>query len=233
MVSPISIIALVVTIIGVILTYFWHLENKTPTPTEITQAIHYRMGINFDNVLRTKHHISNPVDAKVSGNNNWLDEVENPTQQRGYALLNNIFVGTAEIVLYFEVPNEPPSISRIKEHPNYGKGIEQENSEAGVNSFEVKKSSESLILNVEFYSDTSDRASGLILATALVVGRMVDDIVSGHLDKQPEEITGIHEIFSGERLEGTDNPVTKIKSLHDSDFVHPQNIGDGRNSSEK
>lgn len=206
-----TIVSLVVSVVSVVLAYIWHIDSNRPSSDEVSDALHRRFVVGSDQLLQGDHHVVNVVKATATDTDSWLEMYDNPEQERVYAWLSGLFVGSAELVLYFEHPKEPPSIEQIESHPNYGEGIMFSGSDASIGSYEVTISGRSMILKVDFYTDSVERGAALVVGATILVSELLDDILSGQLDDDPDGIQSVDEVFSGERLNDVD-PVTKLEN---------------------
>jgi hypothetical protein len=221
MVGVLSVLGLSVSILSVILGYVYYRHENKPTASEIASELRDSLfSYMNDRVLRTNRHSVNVVDVKVTGNSDWVTAYENTDQQLGYALVKGLFLGKAEVVAQFEIPDTPPRIEVIESHPYYGKEVHFSDADSGTGGYDVTVSGQTLIVNVNVFADSTRKGAVAVLMTMLVVAQIIDDILSGKSEDQ-DEIPPFEEFMSRTSREDVEHPVTSMEDLANTDFEFP------------
>jgi len=221
MVGVLSVLGLGVSILSVVLGYVYYRHGNKPTATEIASELRDSLySYTNDRLLRRNHHSVNVVDVKVTDNSGWISAYENADQQMGYALLKGLFLGKAEVIAQFEIPNTPPRIEDIESHPYYGKEVHFSDSASGTGGYDVTVSGQTLIVNVNLFADSTRKGAVAVLMTMLVVAQIIDDILSGKSEDQ-DEIPLFEEFISRTSRDDVEHPVTSVEGLANTDFEFP------------
>lgn len=216
MVNILSVLGVLFTVTGIFVSILFYIDQNRPTATEVTQALKQRYSGENRNV-RGGFHAVTVVKSTVTKSDDWLNEYDNADTKRGTAWITGTFVGSAEIILKFHTPNEPPTIAQIKSHPYYGKEVKFNDERAGAGPFRIEATKESLIVNCGMYCQTSSKGAAAVTGVLIIISRIVDDILTGKIES--EDIKSFSEFLDEERLLDVAEPVTTIDDVPDmSDY---------------
>ncbi|MFB6187808.1 MAG: hypothetical protein ABEI86_13205 [Halobacteriaceae archaeon] len=221
MVGVLSVLGLGVSLLGVVLGYMYYRHGNKPTASEIASELRDSLFSHTnDRVLRTNRHSVNVVDVKVTDNSDWITAYENADQQLGYALMQGLFIGKAEVIAQFEIPDTPPRAEDFESHPYYGKEVHFSDSDSGTGGYDVTVSDQTLIVNVNLFADSTRRGAVAVLMTMIVVSQIINDILSGKIEDQ-DEIPSFEEFMSRTSREDVEHPVIPMEELAKTDFEFP------------
>lgn len=218
-----SIAGVIVGLISLVAGYFYHVHSNKPRATEIASELRQSLKSgNKDSVVRTDVHIVNIVDIKVTNNSSWIEEIENPNENWGYILLKGLFAGSAEIVYYFEYPESPPDLEKIRDHPYYGETITFKSSDSGTVGYTVDISDKTIVLNVNFYADSVRKGAAAIIMTSIILSEVIDDVLTGRINRM-EEIPSFSDYMDREtHRDSLEYPVIPLNKLHKTNFSGPE-----------
>ena len=205
MVGIVTLVGVCLTIVGILLGYIYHVNSNRPTAAEVSSAVQRRLPPEQD--YGTNLHVVRVPKSGVSENDDWLDQYDDGEEHRIRTYLEGVFVGKAEVILYFKKPPISPPQDKLEEHPYYGEELTFEDSWAGTGPLNIKATDESLILTFGVYADTAEKASAAVAGMVILVSEMVDHLIEEQILEKPDSIPSIDEVFSGNRLLEGEEPV--------------------------
>ncbi|MFC7175142.1 hypothetical protein ACFR97_15715 [Haloplanus litoreus] len=211
MVSVVSLVAICLSLVGILLGYIYNVNSNRPTAAEISNAVRRRLPPNQH--LGTNLHVARIPKTGVTDNDDWLNQYDDTEEQRIRTYLEGVFVGKAEVILYFEKPPISPPQDKLEDHPYFGEELTFEDNWAGTGPLNIEATDQSLILNFGIYADTTERGSAAVAGMVILVLEMVDHLIEDQILEDPSTIPSVDEVFSGDRLSEGEEPVFTIAEI--------------------
>jgi len=217
MVEFLPVLGVFLTMVGIIVSWIIHIRGNRPTATEVTRALQQRYS-GDKKYVRGDAHVVAVIKSTVSNSDEWLNHYDYTEIIKGTAWLTGTFVGSAELLFKFHIPDKSPPIEKIKSHPYYGEQVEFADERAGTGPFEVRATEETLIINCGVYCQTATKGAAAVTGTLIVVSQIVDDIFTGKLESESEEIPPLSDMFRDDRLSDGEEPVKTFSELKESNL---------------
>lgn len=211
MVGIVTLISISLTLIGLILGYIYYINSTRPTAYEISDAAHRRSPPN--QLLGTNLHLIRVIKIGVIKNNDWLEEYDNPEEQRIRAYFEGMFIGKAEVILHFEKPPMSPPQDELENHPYYRESLTFEGERTGTGPLDIEATDQSLKLTFGIYANTVEQGAAAVSGMLILVSNMIDQLIEEQMLDRQISIPPINEVLDEERLSDGKEPILSVDDI--------------------